>query len=455
MFTIDQVIKELQRVSQLQEVKVQGWVKSFRQGKRISFLVLNDGSCFQNLQVVCANNLVVEVGTINFGSCLKIKGKLILTPDKAQPFELQAQVIEIVNTVTAEYPLQKQHIPLDIVRKYPHLRAKTNYFLAMFRLRNSVSFSIHQFLQKKGFLYIHTPLITANDTEGAGQLFTVTTRQDGKYEQDFFNKQAKLTVSGQLQAESLAQGLNKVYTFSPCFRAENSHTTKHLAEFWMIEPEIAFANLQDALELAESLLKYVIVQTIDNNYPELKYFENYNGQTDLINKLKAVGQTNFCQLTYDKCIDILKDKVIKDKKIFVCNEIKWGMNLQSEHEKYLCQYFNNQPIFVLNYPQELKAFYMKNNPDSKTVANFDCLFPQVGEMIGGGSREENYQVLKTKAQKLNLDINNINWYLDLRKFGYAPSAGFGLGLERLLMFLSDTKNIRDVIPFPCYPQHLI
>ncbi|KLL04107.1 MAG: asparaginyl-tRNA synthetase [Mycoplasmataceae bacterium CE_OT135] len=449
LLTIARIFSEAQKLSQLEEIKVQGWVKSIRQSKNISFITLNDGSCLQNLQVVCPSHLTEEIKNANFGSCLRAKGKLILTLDRAQKIELRAQKIEFVNPAAADYPLQKQAIPLEVVRNYPHLRAKTNYFLAIFKLRSQVSWTIHQFFQQAGFFYIHTPLITANDTEGAGELFTVTTRQDKQYEKDFFRKQGKLTVSGQLQAEALAQGLGKVYTFSPCFRAENSHTTRHLAEFWMIEPEMTFADLDDLLNLAENLLKYVIQKAIENNLPELEYLEKYH-QKELIGKLKKISKLAFPRLNYAECLKILE----KNKKNFVYNEIKWGMDLQSEHEKYLCQHFNNSPVFVVNYPTELKAFYMKNNLDQKTVVCFDLLFPEIGELIGGSVRENNYQTLIKKAQKISLDVDNFAWYFDLRNFGYAPSGGFGLGLERLLMFLTGTENIRDVIPFPRYPQHL-
>lgn len=445
LLTIEKIYQKFQELSLLEEVKVQGWVKSVRQSKNINFIVINDGSCLQNLQVICSSDL----SEINFASCLIVKGKLILTPERNQAFELQAQAVEFISSAAADYPLQKKNLPLEMVRNYPHLRAKTNYFLAIFSLRSKVSFYIHQFFQTKGFYYLHTPLITASDTEGAGELFTITTQQDKSYEKDFFRKQAKLTVSGQLQAEALAQGLNKIYTFGPCFRAENSHTTRHLAEFWMIEPEIAFANLDDVLELAESLIKYIIRQVIEKNYLEIKYLENKK-QIQLVNKLKKIIDADFPRLTYDESLEILA----KNKKNFVYSEINWGMDLQSEHEKYLCQYFSNQPIFVLNYPKKLKAFYMKNNSDNKTVACFDLLFPEIGELIGGSVREDSYEVLKNKFQKIRLDMNNMSWYFDLRRYGYAPSAGFGLGLERLIMFISGTENIRDVIPFPLYSQHL-
>ena len=447
--TIKDIHQHAEKISRLEKIKVGGWVKSIRQSKNISFITLNDGSCLQNLQIVCSFHLAEEVKNINFSSCLIVEGRIVLTPNRDQKIELQAQKIEFVNLTETDYPLQKQAIPLEVVRNFPHLRAKTNYFLAVFKLRSQISWAIHQFFQQEGFYYLHTPLITANDTEGAGELFTLTTRQDKQYEKDFFHKQAKLTVSGQLQAEALAQGLGKVYTFSPCFRAENSHTTRHLAEFWMVEPEMAFADLKDILNLTEDLLKHVIKKIIKDNLSELEYLEKYQ-QKELIGELKKISNLDFPRLTYAECLEIL----VKNKENFIYNEIKWGIDLQSEHEKYLCQHFGNLPVFVINYPIELKAFYMKNNPDNKTAACFDLLFPHVGEMVGGSMREDNYQILIEKAKKIGLDIDNLSWYFDLRKYGYAPSGGFGLGLERLIMFISGTENIRDTIAFPRFPGKL-
>jgi len=449
LITIKDIHQHVEKISRLEKIKVGGWVKSIRQSKNISFITLNDGSCLQNLQIICSSHLSEKTKNINFSSCLIVEGKLVLTPNRDQKIELQAQKIEFVNLTETDYPLQKQAIPLEVVRNFPHLRAKTNYFLAVFKLRSQISWAIHQFFQQEGFYYLHTPLITANDTEGAGELFTLTTRQDKQYEKDFFHKQAKLTVSGQLQAEALAQGLGKVYTFSPCFRAENSHTTRHLAEFWMVEPEMAFADLKDILNLTEDLLKHVIKKIIKDNLSELEYLEKYQ-QKELIGELKKISNLDFPRLTYAECLEIL----VKNKENFIYNEIKWGIDLQSEHEKYLCQHFGNLPVFVINYPIESKAFYMKNNSDKKTVACFDLLFPHVGEMVGGSMREDNYQILIEKAKKIGLDIDNLSWYFDLRKYGYAPSGGFGLGLERLIMFISGTENIRDTIAFPRFPGKL-
>jgi asparaginyl-tRNA synthetase len=456
LLTIAEVYQKAQELSRLEEVKVQGWTKSsIRQDK---FVEINDGSCLKNLQLVCPPDLAEELKKANFNSSLIANGRLVLTPKRAQSCELQIQQIEFINPTGENYPLQRKNIPLETIRNYPHLRAKTNYFLVIFRLRQTVSKAIHDFFNQRGFYWVHTPLITANDTEGAGELFTVTTRQDKQYEKDFFCKQTRLTVSGQLQAEALVQGLGKVYTFGPCFRAENSHTTRHLAEFWMVEAEIAFADLEETTNVVEGLIKHVINCVLDNNNDELEYLENHEEnkeskkketKKEIISKLKKIAGEEFKKIDYNEAIKILK----KNKENFIFDNIQWGINLQSEHEKYLFQYFN-RPVFVLNYPQEIKAFYMKNNLDCKTVACFDLLFPQIGEIAGGSAREDNYRILKEKAQKIGLDINNLSWYFDLRKSGYAPGAGFGLGLERLIMYISGTENIRDVIPFPRYPQHL-
>jgi len=436
--SIKDIYQKSEFLSKLEKIKVGGWVKSVRQNK---FIELNDGSCLSNLQVVCPPDLAEKIKQINFGSSLIANGKLKLTPERAQSCELQVREIEVINPSTGDYPLQKKSIPLEIVREYPHLRAKTNYFLTLFRLRHSISKAIHNFFHQEDFYYVSTPIITSDDAEGAGELFNITTKE----KEAFFSKPTTLTVSGQLQAEALTQGLGKVYTFAPCFRAEKSHTTRHLAEFWMIEPEMAFTDLETIINLAKRLVKYVINYIITNNIKELEFLENYN-RKQIINKLKKILSNDFRKVDYSEGVEILK----KNKQKFVFNSIKWGMDLQSEHEKYLCQYFDNSPVFITNYPADLKAFYMKNNPDDKTVACFDLLLPEIGELIGGSMRENSYEVLKEKARKIGLDTNNLNWYLDLRKYGYAPSGGFGLGLERLIMFISGTENIRDTIAFPRY-----
>ena len=454
MFTNDLVdlIKDIyqnsEKISQLSEINVGGWVKSIRESKEIVFITLNDGSILENLQLIISRENFPQnslLNKINFASCLLVNGKLILTPQRKQLCELLVKRIEIINSTADDYPLQKNNIPLEVVREYPHLRAKTNYFLTIFRLRHNISKAIHDFFHQENFYYVSTPIITSSDAEGAGEFFNIITNQ----KDPFFSKEASLTVSGQLQAEALAQGLGKVYTFSPCFRAEKSHTTRHLAEFYMIEPEMTFTNLEKVINLAERLVKYVINYVVINNIKELQFFEKFN-EKKLISKLQKILTSDFRKISYDESIKILE----KEKNNFVFNDIKWGIDLQSEHEKYLCQYFSNQPVFVTNYPIHLKAFYMKSNSDKKTVDCFDLLFPEIGELIGGSMREDNYEILREKALKVGLDINNLSWYLDLRRYGYAPSGGFGLGLERLIMFISGTENIRDTIAFARYAKHL-
>jgi len=446
LISISQIYQQSEKISKLATIKVGGWVKSIRKGKEIAFITINDGSTLNWLQIVISLKNFPQVNflnKINFGGCLSIIGQLVLTPKSAQPFELQAIKIEFSNRTDDDYPLQKKTLTLETIRNYPHLRAKTNYFLTMLRLRHSLSLAIHQFFQQEGFYYLHTPIITSNDTEDSGEMFNVVNRFDNNYQTNFFGKPAQLTVSGQLQAEALVQGLGKVYTFNPCFRAENSHTTRHLAEFWMLEPEMAFADLNDIIILAEKLVKFVINYALNNNYLELEYFVK-KGELK-IEKLQEIIKQPFAKITYTEAIQILQAKKFK--------ETSWGIDLQSEEEKYLCRYFN-KPVFITDYPTKLKAFYMKSNSDDKTVAAMDLLLPEIGELIGGSAREDNYENLQKKIKKIDLTGNNLKWYLDLRRFGYAPSAGFGLGFERLLMFISGIKNIRDTIAFPIYASHL-
>lgn len=447
LITIKDVYQQAEKLSKSEKlIKVGGWVKSSRESKEKKFIILNDGSTMNALQIIISRKNFLQLGLlekINFGSGLLVSGRLVLTPGRQQSCELEVEKIELVNSTDNNYPLQKKNIPLGIVRNFPHLRAKTNYFLAVFRLRHSISKAIHEFFHQEGFYYAPTPIITSGDAEGAGETFTIHAKKE-----DFFNKEAKLTVSGQLQAESLAQGLGKVYTFAPCFRAEQSNTTRHLAEFWMVEPEMAFADLDVITNLAEKMVKWVVNFVLTNNYPELEHLEKHT-QKELINRLRRLTKESWEKVDYSKCIEIL----IKNKENFILRDIKWGIDLQSEHEKYLCQYFNNKPIFIINYPQELKAFYMKNNPDGRTVACFDLIFPQVGELIGGSVREDNYQTLIGKTQRKKLNLENLSWYLNLRKYGYVPTAGFGLGLERLIMYISGAENIRDTISFPRYFKH--
>ncbi|WNE41733.1 MAG: Asparagine--tRNA ligase [Mycoplasmataceae bacterium] len=432
-------------------ISVNGWIKSIRNGKENSFVVLNDGSCFESLQVFFSSEFKQKelLKTLNFGSSIEIEGILKSTPERNQKFELKAEKINNFNPTSEEYPIQKKNLPISFIREYPQFRSRTNYFLAMFKLRSEVSKLINNYFSQNNFWYINTPIITSNDAEGGGESFSI---ENQKENEQFFSKKANLTVSGQLHAESLAQGLGKVYNFSPCFRAEKSNTTRHLSEFWMIEAEASFFDLKQIIDTAEKLIKYVISGVLKNSKSEITYFQEYSGKT-IESELESILKKKFPRVTYKKSIEILKEKNQKDPNFFEFNEIFWGMDLNSEHEKYLCEHFDS-PIFVINYPIELKAFYMKENSDKKTVSCMDLLFPKVGEMIGGSAREEKYEILKLKSEKLGLENENLNWYLELRKNGYAPSAGFGLGLERLLMFLSKSDNIKDTIAFPRFPNSL-
>ncbi|WNE40790.1 MAG: Asparagine--tRNA ligase [Mycoplasmataceae bacterium] len=445
--SIKDIYQHLEKLTKLEKIKVSGWVKSVRESKEVVFIILNDGSTNDNLQIVISQTYFLQnelLKKINFGSGLLVSGNIILTPQRKQSCELQATEIIFVNSVAEDYPFQKKDISLETVRNYPHLRAKTNYFLVLFRLRHSISKAVHDFFHQEGFYYVSTPIITGSDAEGAGEFFSI----DDNEKDPFFPKKASLTVSGQLQTEALAQGLGKVYTFSPCFRAEKSNTTRHLAEFYMIETEMVCADLATIISLSEKLIKGVIKYILDSNISDLEFLESYH-QKQLINKLKNLLNSDFKIIKYAEVIEILEI----NKQNFVFNDIKWGMDLQSEHEKYLCKHFNSL-VFVTNYPINLKAFYMKNNLDKRTVDCFDLLIPEIGELIGGSMREDNYEVLKNKAQKIGIDSDNLGWYLDLRRYGYISSGGFGLGLERLIMFISGTDNIRDTIAFPRYPKHL-
>lgn len=443
-----------------QEITVNGWVRSNRNSKKVGFLDLNDGSSIHNLQVVYDPNLASNnnLTTITTGTAVTITGNLILTPHAKQPFELKAISTTIYNLCTSDYPIQKKEHTKEFLRENAHLRVRTNTFLALFRIRDQVSWSIHKFFHDQQFIYLHSPIITANDAEGAGENFIVTTITNDKYEKDFFSKKASLTVSGQLNAEAYAQSLQKVYTFGPTFRAEKSNTTRHAAEFWMIEPEFTFSNLQDNIMLAQNLIKTVISDVLNNCNSELKFLQEKQetkNKESLIEKLTSIAdaKTNFKVISYTEVIDLLLVAKKKGKK-FEFNNIKWGIDLQSEHERYLCEEITKQPTFVINYPQAIKAFYMKlnpidnNHPEQKTVAAMDLLVPGIGELIGGSVREDNYQQLLKNKNQFKIAGDDLQWYFDLRKYGYAPSAGFGLGLERFLMFITGSNNIRDVIPFP-------
>ena len=435
-------------------VKVAGWVRSNRNSKNVGFLVVNDGTYFTPLQVVYSADTAYfdKIGSLNVGTAVIAEGKLVATPDAKQPFELQAEKVSVEGESTPDYPLQKKRHTMEYLRTIPHLRARTNTFEAVFKVRSLAAYAIHKFFQERNFVYVHTPLITGSDAEGAGEMFQVTTldlndvpkTEDGKadYSKDFFGKETNLTVSGQLNGETFAQAFKNIYTFGPTFRAENSNTTRHAAEFWMIEPEIAFADLEDDMELAESMLKYIINYVLENAPAEMEFFNNFVDK-GLIDRLHNVADNDFARVTYTDAVDIL----MKHNDQFDY-KVSWGVDLQTEHERFLTEQIYKRPVFVTDYPKEIKAFYMKLNPDKKTVAAVDCLVPGIGEIIGGSQREDNYDLLKQRMDELGMDESQYDFYLDLRKYGSTRHAGFGLGFERCVMYLTGMGNIRDVIPFP-------
>ena len=436
-------------------VTVCGWAKNIRDSKNIGFIALSDGGCFKTLQVVLeAGKLANYDEVIHTGlySSLRVKGKLVLTPQAKQPFELNADSVEILGDCPAdEYPLQKKKMSMEYLRTMPTLRPRTNTFNAAFRVRSAAAYAIHKFFQENGFVYSHSPLLTSSDCEGAGEMFQVTTMdlsnvptKDGKvdYSQDFFGKPTNLTVSGQLNGETYAMAFKNIYTFGPTFRAENSNTTRHAAEFWMIEPEIAFADLEDDMILAESMLKYIIRYVLENAPEEMAFFNNFIDK-GLLDRLNNVVNSDFARVTYTEAIEILEKH--NDKFEY---KVSWGADLQTEHERYLTEEIYKRPVFVTDYPKEIKAFYMKMNEDGKTVAAVDCLVPGIGEIIGGSQREDDYDKLLARINELGLREEDYEFYLDLRKYGSARHAGFGLGFERCVMYLTGMSNIRDVIPFP-------
>jgi asparaginyl-tRNA synthetase len=432
------------------DIPVCGWIRSIRDSKHVGFISINDGTSLSGLQIVYDDTLenIAAIRSLNIGAALTITGILTATPQARQPFEIQAKKIQIEGTSDPQYPLQKKRHTMEYLRTIPHLRPRTNTFLSVFRIRSAAAQAIHQFFSERGFVYVHTPIITSNDCEGAGEMFQVTTlpweQQSGivNYQNDFFHKKTSLTVSGQLSGETYAMAFQKIYTFGPTFRAENSNTTRHAAEFWMIEPEIAFADLEDDMQLAEDMLKYVIQYLYEHNPGEMAFFNQYI-DTNLERKLMHVLRTPFAHITYTKAIELL----LAAKKEFQ-HPVSWGCDLQTEHERYLTEEYVKGPLFVTDYPKEIKAFYMKQNRDQKTVAAMDCLVPGIGEIIGGSQREESYELLQKRMQELNMDTENYQFYLDLRKYGSARHAGFGLGFERLIMYVTGMSNIRDVIPFP-------
>ena len=436
-----------------QDITLQGWVRTNRNSKALGFIELNDGSCFGNVQVVYYQESTKNyeaISKITLGSAIEVKGKLVCTPDSKQPFEIQAGSIEVLGLSDHDYPLQKKRHSFEYMREIPHVRPRANTYYAIFRLRSVLSMAIHTFFQDRGFVYVHTPIITDNDAEGAGECFTVTTREDNKYEEDFFGKHAQLTVSGQLHVEPFALTYRNVYTFGPTFRAENSNTTRHASEFWMIEPELAFADLSDNMDCIEEMIKYCINYCLEHAPEEMAFFEKMINK-DCIKRDKAVAASHFKRMTYTEAIEHLE----KAKDQFDNKNIYWGMDLQSEHERYICEKVVNGPVFLIDYPKDIKAFYMRVNEDQKTVAACDLLVPYVGELVGGSQREERYDVLVEKLKELNISQEPLQWYLDLRRFGGCKHSGFGLGFDRMLMYLSGIQNIRDVEPYPRTPRNLI
>ncbi|RHP36109.1 asparagine--tRNA ligase [Lachnotalea sp. AF33-28] len=437
-----------------QTVQTGGWVRSLRNSKSFGFIVLNDGTFFQPVQVVFHDNMknFAEISKLNVGASIIVKGTLVATPQAKQPFEIQAESICVEGNSSPDYPLQKKRHSFEYLRSISHLRPRTNTFQAVFRVRSLVAFAIHDFFQKQGFVYVHTPLITGSDCEGAGEMFRVTTLDlenvpktaDGKvdYSQDFFGKETSLTVSGQLNGETYAMAFKNIYTFGPTFRAENSNTTRHAAEFWMIEPEMAFADLDDNMEMAEAMLKYVISYVLEHAKEEMEFFNQFMDK-GLLDRLKSVLNSEFGHVTYTEAVKILEEN--NDRFDY---KVSWGCDLQTEHERFLTEEIYKRPLFVTDYPKEIKAFYMKLNDDNKTVAAMDCLVPGIGEIIGGSQREDSYEKLSARMQELGLKEEDYGFYLDLRKYGSVRHSGFGLGFERCVMYLTGMSNIRDVLPFP-------
>ncbi len=441
------------------EITIEAWVKTVRDSKTFGFIELNDGTFFKNVQVVFNNTLenFAEICKLTISSSIKVVGNFILTENAKQPFEIQATSIEIENLSDSSYPLQKKKHSFEYLRTISHLRPRANTFNAVFRVRSVLAYAIHKFFQERGFVYVNTPLLTGSDAEGAGEMFNVNSfdlnnlpkTEEGNvdFSQDFFGKSTHLTVSGQLNAETFAQSFCNVYTFGPTFRAENSNTVKHAAEFWMVEPEICFADLTDDMDLAEDMIKYIFQYVLDTCPEEMEFFNKFI-DTGLLERLNHVITSDFVRISYTDAIKELE----KHNDEFEYN-VSWGVDLQTEHERYLCEKIFKKPVFVTDYPKEIKAFYMKQNPDGKTVAATDLLVPGIGEIIGGSQREEDYNKLLTRMKELDMPIDNYDWYLDLRKYGSCNHAGFGLGFERAIMYLTGMQNIRDVIPFPRTPKN--
>ena len=456
------LVKDLYRCTKKFEneiVILEGWVRTLRDSKTFGFIELNDGSFFKNVQIVFNDELknFEHIRKLSISSSIKVTGKLLITENAKQPFEIHATDIEILSLCDSDYPLQKKRHSFEYLRTIAHLRPRTNTFSAVFRVRSVLAYAIHKFFQERNFVYVNTPILTSSDAEGAGEMFNVNSfdlnnvpkTNDGSvdFSQDFFGKPAHLTVSGQLNAETYAQSFRNVYTFGPTFRAENSNTVKHAAEFWMVEPEICFANLEDDMDLAEDMIKYIFSYVLENCPEEMQFFNNFVDK-GLLDRLNNVINSDFARISYTDAIKELE----KHNDEFEY-KVSWGVDLQTEHERYLCEKIFQKPVFVTDYPKDIKAFYMKQNLDNKTVAATDLLAPGIGEIIGGSQREENYEKLVNRMKELNMPLDEYSWYLDLRKYGSCEHAGFGLGFERALMYLTGMQNIRDVIPFPRTPKN--
>lgn len=438
-----------------ESIEISGWIRNIRVSKVFGFIEINDGSFFKCIQAVFEESKITnfkEIAAQNVGAAITVRGTFVLTPEAKQPFEIKAEEITVEGTSTSDYPLQKKRHSFEFLRSIAHLRPRTNTFSAVFRIRSLAAFAIHSFFNERGFVYTHTPIITGSDCEGAGEMFKVTTLdmcdspkgEDGKvdFSNDFFGKETNLTVSGQLNGETYAMAFRNIYTFGPTFRAENSNTTRHAAEFWMVEPEIAFAELSDNMDLAEDMLKYIINYVLDNAPEEMQFFNEFIDK-GLLERLSNIVENDFERLTYTEAIEILK----KNNDNF-SYKVEWGIDLQTEHERYLTEQVYKKPVFVTNYPKEIKAFYMRVNNDNKTVAAMDLLVPGIGEIIGGSQREERYDVLVKRIKEMGLNEADYSWYLDIRKYGGTKHAGYGLGFERAIMYLTGMSNIRDVISFP-------
>ncbi len=453
LLTVRQLYKDTAAYAD-KSVTFSGWVRNLRASKAFGFIMISDGTFFTPVQVVYHDTLenFAAISKLNIGAALIVTGKLVLTPDAKQPFEIQAERVAIEGPSTPDFPVQPKRHTMEYLRTIPHLRPRTNTFQAVFRVRSLAAYAIHRFFQERNFIYVHTPIITGSDCEGAGEMFQVTTldvanpprTEDGAvdYSKDFFSKPTNLTVSGQLNGETYAMAFRNIYTFGPTFRAENSNTTRHAAEFWMIEPEIAFADLYDDMQLAEDMIKYIIRYVLENAPEEMQFFNSFVDK-GLLARLQHVMESDFGHITYTEAVEILEQH--NDQFSY---PVHWGSDLQTEHERYLTEVIFKRPVFVTDYPKEIKAFYMKLNPDGKTVAAMDCLVPGIGEIIGGSQREDDYDTLLARMQELGLNPEDYGFYLDLRRYGSARHAGFGLGFERCVMYLTGMGNIRDVIPFP-------